>query len=115
MSHTHTHSHDYAARRHPEYVVLDIGDEVGALIVYCDAGMHGVEIEVSPSGRDDVRSHKQVLERSMGGRPAFTAVFDGLATGSYTLWVDDEPRTRDVYIHGSTIGELDWRNVEVVS
>jgi hypothetical protein len=122
MSHTHTHSHahihpveDYAARKHPEFVVLEIGDDVGALIVHCDRDMHGVEIEVSPAGQDEVRSHKQVLERSIGDRSAFTAVFDGLVTGAYTLWVDDEPRARDVRVDGGSIVELDWRGVEVAS
>jgi hypothetical protein len=116
MPHTHTrsraHAHaveDYAARKHPEFVVLEIGEEVGALIVHADPDMHGVEVEISPSGRDDQRRHKQVLERSMGGRPAYTAVFDGLTAGSYTLWVDDKPRARSVRIAGSAIAELDWR------
>jgi hypothetical protein len=122
MSHTHTHSHahihpveDYAARKHPEFVVLEIGDDVGALIVHCHRDMHGLEIEVSPAGQDEVRSHKQVLERSIGDRSAFTAVFDGLATGRYTLWVNDEPRARNVRVDGGVIAELDWRGVEVAS
>jgi hypothetical protein len=116
MSHTHTHSHahahaleDYAGRKHPEFVVLELGDDVGALIVHVDAGMHGVEVEISPSGQDEQRSHKQVLERSRGGRPAYTAVFDGLTARSYTLWVDDEARARSVRIAGGTVAELDWR------
>jgi hypothetical protein len=119
--HSHTHPHgehshapqpggeDYAARRHPEFVALDIGGDVGALIVHTDPDMHGIEIEISPAGEDDRRTHKQVLERKLNERPAFTAVFDGLHTGRYTLWVDDEPRARDVAIEGSSIAELDWR------
>jgi hypothetical protein len=47
----------------------------------------------------------------MGGRSAFTAVFDGLATGSYTLWVDDQPRARGVHVEGGAIVELDWHRV----
>jgi hypothetical protein len=115
MSHPHTHTHDYSARTHPEFVVLDIGDDVGALIVHCDAGMHGVEVEISPSGQDDARSHKQVLERNMGGRSAFSLVYDGLAAGSYTLWIGDEPRARDVRVEGGAVAQLDWRKVEVLS
>jgi hypothetical protein len=113
--HTHSHEHphaageDYAARKHPEFVALDIGGEVGALIIHTDADMHGIEIEISRAGEDDKRTHKQVLERHVGERPAFTAVFDGLREGRYTLWVDDQPRARDVEIEGSRIAELDWR------
>lgn len=125
-THTHQHSHgdehghahehpqateDYAARKHPEFVAIDIGGDVGALIIHTDPEMHGIEIEISPAGEDDKRSHKQVLERKINERPAFTAVFDGLPTGRYTLWVENEPRARDVEIDGSAIAELDWRSV----
>jgi hypothetical protein len=103
------HEH-YSARKHPEFVVLDIGDDLGALIVHADPEMHGVEVEISPALRDEVRSHKEVLERSIDGRPAFTAVFDGLETGNYTLWVDGQARARDVVIEGGAVAELDWRD-----
>ena len=83
---------NYADRPHPEYVVLDIGDDLGALIVYTDAALHGTEIEISPDGADGDRSHKDVLERAIGDRAAFTAVFDRLPEGSYTLWTDGEGR-----------------------
>ena len=49
-----------------------------------------------------------MLERRAGDRAAFTAVFDGLEAGSYTLWVDDVARARDVTIDGGAIAELDW-------
>ena len=108
--HSHAGGEDYAARRHPEFVAIDIGDDVGALIVHTDAELHGIEIEISPSGDDRARSHKQELERAIDGRPAFTAVFDGLREGSYTLWVDDSPRARDVLISRAAVAELDWRD-----
>lgn len=43
-----SHRHTYADRPHPEYVVLDIGGECGALILHTDPEMHGVEVEISP-------------------------------------------------------------------
>jgi hypothetical protein len=111
--HRHPHSHeaseeDYAGRRHSEAVVLDIGEDVGALIVHTDAGMLGVEVELSATGQDDGRSHKDVLEREVNGRPAYTAVFDKIREGSYTLWVDGVARARNVAITGSSVAELDW-------
>jgi len=107
--HDHTHHERYADRTHPEFVVLEIGGELGALIIYTDADMHGREIEISPTGDDGKRSHKDVLERSLGGTPAFSAVFDQIPDGSYTLWVDDIARARDVRVGGGEVGELDWR------
>jgi hypothetical protein len=119
--HSHDHSHDhehghshgaggesYSARRHPETVILDIGGAMGALIVHTGADMHGAEVEISATGRDDERSHKDVLEREIDGRPAFTAVFDKVHEGSYTLWVDDIARAREVLVSGGTVSELDW-------
>ena len=100
---------NYAARRHPEYVVLDVGGEYGALIVHADAELHGVEIEISLDGQDERRSHNDVLERSINGRPAFTAVFDGLAAGAYALWDAGRARARSVAIEGGLVTELDWR------
>jgi hypothetical protein len=102
-------AHRYAARPHPEYVVLDLGAGMGALIIHADPGMHGVEIEISPAADDAARQHKEVLERSIGGRPAFTAVFDRIPEGSYTLWVEDAARAREVSVVGGEVAELDWR------
>src|ERR1700682_276707 len=98
----------YAARRHPEAVVLDIGEDIGALIVHTDAGMLGVEVEISATGHDESRSHKEVLEREINGRPAYTAVFDKLREGTYTLWVADVARARGVEVRGAEIAELHW-------
>ena len=102
------HAEDYAARAHPEFVALEIGGHLGALIVHTDPDMHGLEVEISPDPDDRKRSHKQVLERSVGGRPAFTAVFDQLAPGSYTLWTDGVPRVRGVKVRGERIVKLQW-------
>jgi hypothetical protein len=116
MSHSHhgiAHRHgppeeNHAARPHPEYVALDIGEGFGALIVRADAELHGVEIEISPAGDDASRQHKEFLERSMNGCPAFTAVFDRLAEGRYTLWIDGAERKRGIAVRGGEIAELDW-------
>jgi hypothetical protein len=99
---------NYAARPHPEYVVLDIGEHLGALIVYTDAALHGTEIEISPAGEDANRSHKDVLERGVSARPAFTAVFDKLPEGTYTLWSGGVPRARGVQVTAGSVAELDW-------
>src|SRR5213082_2791808 len=76
---------NHAARPHPEQVVLDIGGELGALIVHTDAAMLGTEIEISRTGEDERRSHKDVLQREINGRPAYTAVFDKVSAGSHSL------------------------------
>lgn len=127
MTHTHTHPaevhaddhahaahthpgtpENYSARPHPEFVVLEIGEGLGALIVHADAELHGTEIEISPAEDDSKRSHKDVLERSITGRPAYTAVFDQLPAGTYTLWTAGVARQRGITITGENVAELDW-------
>jgi hypothetical protein len=110
MSHEH-----YADRAHPEFVVLEIGGEVGALIIHTEPDLHGKEIEISPTGEDQRRSHKEVLERSSAGVPAYTAVFDQIPAGRYTLWVDGHACEREVLIAGGEIAQLDWRREPVAS
>jgi hypothetical protein len=101
--------HTAAHRPHDEPVVLEIGEELGALIVYTDPSLLHTEIEISPAGEDGSRSHKDVLERVAGGRSFYAAVFDRLPDGAYTLWYGGEPRARGAAIAGGAIAELDWR------
>jgi hypothetical protein len=96
-------------RPHTEPVVLEIGDELGALIVYTDEALLHEEIEISPAGTDDHRSHKDVLERVVNGRSLHAAVFDRVEHGTYTLWHRGTARSRGVAVSGGKIAELDWR------
>jgi hypothetical protein len=107
-SHTHVH-HDPVTGPRAQHVVLDIGGDIGALVVKTDRELLGVEVEISPAGDDAGRSHKQVLERASGGQSAPVLVFDNLASGAYTLWVDGVAAARDVHVVGGTVAELDWR------
>lgn len=90
----------------PEHVMLDLGPGVGALVLHTGADLHGVEIEISPAGADEARSHKQVHQRPVGGRPFYAAVFDSLPAGRYTLWLDDAPLRRDVAVAGASVTDI---------
>jgi len=105
-----SHDRHHAQHRpHDRHVVLDIGGELGALIVYTDPALLHTEIEISPDGADDRRSHKDVLERVVADRSLYAAVFDRLPAGAYTLWHDGEARTRGTTISGGVVSEIDWR------
>jgi hypothetical protein len=101
---TPNHHHSKDAR--PEHVMLDLGPGVGALVLRTGADLHGTEIEISPTGRDDERSHKQVHERPVAGRPLYGAVFDSLPAGDYTLWLDDRPLRRGVAVTGAAVTDI---------
>jgi hypothetical protein len=93
-------------------VVLDIGGSIGSLIVHTGPDLHGTEVEISTTGDDTHRAHKEVLERESGGHPAFTAVFDTLPAGRYTVWVNGKPRARAVKVEAGRVAQLDWRASE---
>ena len=91
--------------------MLDLGPGVGALVLHTGADLHGLEIEISPTGHDGERSHKQVHERPVAGRPLYGAVFDGLAVGDYTLWLDDQPLRRNVAVADAAVTDISIEEV----
>lgn len=97
----------HSDRVHPETVVLDIGQDVGALIIYTKAELRGREIEVSPRGTS-ARVHVEVLERRINGRPVFAAVFPGLRAGDYNIWEPPPNSSSSVTIVGGEVATVDW-------
>jgi len=102
MSHTH-HDATYWTRRHSESVVLDIGEDVGALVLYTTAELFGHEIEVSPLGNGAWRTHSAVLERSCNNRVFYAAVYPELSAGEYQVHVDGSPRFT---VHPGQVAEV---------
>jgi hypothetical protein len=96
-------------RIHTEDLVLDIGDGVGALILYTDGELVGQEIEVSPKGQDDSRTHTAVHERRVMGRIVCAGVFPELPAGDYRILTDDPHPVTEFTIVGGQVTEVDWR------
>jgi hypothetical protein len=104
-------SDEAVARPHPEHVVLELGGEIGALVVHADPDQHDLQIEITRSGAEDgKREHQHILERPIGGQTMYAAVFGGLREGSYTLLTDDAVRETDVLIRGAQVTTVDWRS-----
>jgi len=66
--------------------MIDIGGGSGALILQTTPDLAGVEIEISPVGQDDQRSHVAVLARPIAGGTVHAAVYPSLPTGTWQLW-----------------------------
>ena len=114
MCHDHHHDHHHHAHEvRDQPVVLDLGDGIGALIVHTGPELLGVEVEISPSGDDGDRQHKEVLRRTLGHETAAVLVYDNLPEGGYTLWVGGDPWARDVCVRGGRVAELDRRGTAV--
>ena len=89
--------------------VLDIGDDVGALVLYTDRARDGEEIDVVCVAHPDRSRHSQVHRRTANGRPIWAAVYPHLEAGSYLLRREPTAGDEVVTITGGAITELDWR------
>lgn len=87
-------------------VVLDIGGDVGALVLYTGAEDDEAEIDISP-GTDPAapRSHNQVHPRRAPAGVVYSAVYPALAAGEYTLWRDEHTPEATITIRGGQITE----------
>jgi hypothetical protein len=97
--HSHDHSHDHAHDHVPGGevtvapqggpVILDVGGNVGAMIVHLDRDWLGHEIHVRLVGDDGSLStstvHTGVWERQLGWNTMVVAVFCELVEGNYWL------------------------------
>jgi hypothetical protein len=92
-----------------EDVVLDIGGDIGALVLYTNADRDGEEIELSRAAPGAERFHNQVHERRFNGRVLFAAVYPEVEAGEYHIWGDGPDPVGTVTIRGGAITELDWR------
>lgn len=91
------------------FPVLDIGDDIGALVLYATEDLEGQEIEVSLVGDPGHRTHTEVLKRRVDGRTFWAGVYVELPEGNYRVWYDDPSRETSFSITGGSVAELDWR------
>ncbi|MEO6702071.1 MAG: hypothetical protein ABI140_17210 [Jatrophihabitantaceae bacterium] len=114
-------------------VVLDIGGEIGALIIQAPAELAGHEIEVRPVGGaakqrfDAAISHSHhehdgqphshhpalvhvaVLGRPAGGQLSYSAVFGELTDGEYQCYLrPDGPVALTVTVRGGEVSSETW-------
>jgi hypothetical protein len=92
-------------------VILDIGGEVGALVVSMPAHLEGAELEIRRPPEPWTGRHVAVRARSASTGSTCAAVFGGLHSGRYELRVRGE-RTgapRPVVVRG---GDVVWHRWE---
>lgn len=89
--------------------VLDIGGEVGAVVVYLDSQTRSGEIEACPVDAPADRFHTGVHHRAIAHGFAWTAVFPEVVEGAYHLLDDDGAPLAAVTVTGGTVAQLDLR------
>jgi hypothetical protein len=93
----------------PGTVVMDVGGDVGALILYAPAAMDGREIEISRDGQPGARrTHAQVRARQMATASEYAAVYPGLGAGRYTIWDEQGRPAVAVVITGGHVTSCRW-------
>jgi hypothetical protein len=88
----------------PDALLVDVGDDFGALIVYTSPDLEGEEVEISPEGQHH-RSHNVARRRLTAAGEVFACVFPSLAAGRYDVW-EVNGTARSVEITGGSITEL---------
>jgi hypothetical protein len=66
-------------------VVLDIGDDVGALVVLLGEHPRVAELDIQPLGDPTARFHTGVHVRDVAGARVRTAVYPAVRAGTYEL------------------------------
>jgi hypothetical protein len=92
----------------PDALVLDIGDDVGALIIYADESCLGSEIDLTPAGAPrSHQTHTMVRRRRATGRDIIAGLYPELREGTYTVWgVGDSGPIGQVSVVGARVAEF---------
>ena len=115
--------HDHVDHQHPHgreqqpppgiSVVLDIGGQVGALIVHLSSVPPGGELEARPLGDDCRRFHTGVHLRPSDQGEVLVAVFPEVRAGTYELLdvkgAADAIPVAEVAVLGGQVSEVDLR------
>ena len=100
-------------------VLLDIGGDVGAVVLHLSAGYEGAEVAYRREGEapaahhhDHPHAHPHLPHVAVVGRPAgdgraYTAVLPELVAGRYVLTLPDDSEL-PVEVAGGAVTELRW-------
>jgi len=93
----------------PGTVILELGADVGALVLFTPADLDGREIEISRDGDPAARrTHAQVRPRHVVRVTRYAAVYPDLPAGRYTIWADERCRAGRVVITGGRVTNWSW-------
>ncbi|HZQ59469.1 MAG TPA: hypothetical protein VFA84_15620 [Acidimicrobiales bacterium] len=91
----------------PDALVLDIGGEIGALVVHAPPSWIGTELDVTAEG--EPRSHhRHLLVRRLhaGGHDVVAGVLPSLPAGAYTVWGPSGSPVASVSVSGGTVATV---------
>lgn len=93
----------------PGTVVMELGADIGALVLYTPASLNGREIEISRNDDPGApRTHSRVRPRHMTTVTRYAAVFPSLRAGQYTVWSDEQSPEASARIIGGQVTSCRW-------
>lgn len=104
----HSHTGPAGGSTARDTLVLDIGRDIGALIIHTPPELDDAEIEISPVTDPHARTHNQVHPRRSPTGIRYSAVFPAVQAGDYTLWRDATTTHGRISIRGGTVTEYHW-------
>ena len=87
-------------------VVLDIGGDVGALVVHATEALCGSEVELAHPGESTPFVHTDVRERQLPDGSVYAGVFPALAVGTYTVLGRNGDALQDVAVAAGRVTEV---------
>ena len=127
MSDNHDHDHDHGHHHHDHdhhplplrseprlppstegSVVMEVGGDIGAIVVYTPDVLEGIEIELALRGEDRQFVHTEVRERRLPDGSIYAGVFPAVPAGEYTLLPVAALPALDVHVEGGRVAELSW-------
>jgi hypothetical protein len=110
---THAHGHRENPWAGHGAVLLDIGGDIGALVVEMPAEMVDVEVEIRPTQGGAAapmhHRHVAVVARRVGTRTLPSLVYPELRTGSYQLYEKGTERVAmTAHVKGGSVTQASW-------
>jgi len=106
LEHPHPHPHPQEATHVPQRgAVLDIGGDVGAVLVLAGPALDGAEIELYDE-RGAYVMHTEVHGRDVMGRRQYAGLFPSVREGTYLLETRDGRPREPVAVTGGQVARV---------
>ena len=105
----HSHVSPAEAAPHGGPALVDIGGDVGALIVYLDDALEATELPIESLDDPSLEMHTGVWRRPIGDRSVVVALYPALLEGRYRITAPGTP-ARELMVRGGAVTELDLRS-----
>jgi hypothetical protein len=108
-AHAHARSHAHTLEPSGEAtVVLDIGGDIGALVLHTPHELAGLEIDIFRAGETAPAMHTSVRERHLPGGHVHAAVYPSVPAGDYIVSAVGARPELAVTVHGGCVTEATW-------